>query len=274
MSQAEIPPGVDPTRPSSGRMYDYYLGGTENLPVDREAVQRMLDLGLDLSDMAWANRGFLQRAASWMAAEHGIDQFIDLGAGLPTQNNTHEAVQAIRPTARVAYVDNDPMILAHAQSLLEGTEHVVYISGDFREPDKTLNHPEVRELIDFSRPVGLMCVALLHFVKDSEQPRALISTYLDAVPSGSFLAISHATADQLIPAAESGSVQAYSNSTAQMNFRSKQEVTGLFDGLEIVPPYPGAVPEPTWLGLWAAEDPDAADSEGGRLGYCAVGRKP
>jgi hypothetical protein len=274
MGQAEIPPGVDPTRPSSARMYDYYLGGTENLAVDRDAVQRMLDLGLDLSDMAWANRGFLQRAASWMAAEHGIDQFIDLGAGLPTQNNTHEAVQRVMPSARVVYVDNDPMILAHARSLLEGVEHVVFIPGDFRKPDDTLSHPDVRQLIDFTRPVGLMCVALLHFVADEEQPKALLDTYLSAVPSGSYLAISHATADQLRPAAESGSVEAYSKSTAQMHFRSKQAVTTLFDGLQIVPPYADAAPEPTWLGMWGAEDPAAADSEGGRLGYCAVGRKP
>ena len=255
-------------------MYDYYLGGTTNLPVDREAAQRMLDLGLDLSDMAWANRGFLQRAATWIAAHHGVDQFIDIGTGLPTQNNTHEAVQRIAPHARVAYVDNDPMVVAHARSLLEGVRHVAFIAGDFRHPEGILSHPDVRRLINLARPLGLMCVAMLHFISDEENPKALLDAYLAAVPSGSFLAVSHATADQLGPSAERASREAYRQATAQMTFRTKREITELFDGLDMVPPYAGATPEPTWLGLWGAEDPDAADSEGGRLGYCAVARKP
>jgi hypothetical protein len=273
MSQAEIPPGVDPTRPSPGRLYDYFLGGTDNFEIDRRTAEAILQLEPDLPDAVWANRGFLQRCVAWMA-ENGVDQFLDIGAGLPTRNNTHEAAQKVNPKARVAYVDDDPMVAAHAKSLLEGARNTVFVQGHFQSPETILTNSDVRALIDFSRPVGLLAVALLHFVPRFEDPIGLLHRYLDMIPSGSFLAISHATADHQAPAKVEKGLEIYAAASNKLTLRSKAEVTEFFDGLQIVPPYPGARAEVTYVSLWGAEDPELADSDGGRLGYCAVARKP
>src|SRR5690606_26930373 len=168
----EAPMGVDPTRPSPARVYDYMLGGTENYEADRRAAEQMLALEPDLRDAVSANRGFLLRAARWMAAE-GVDQFLDIGAGLPTQNNTHQAAQQVAPDARVVYVDNDPEVVAHGRALVDASRHTVFIEGRFEEPDGILQHPEVTGLLDFDRPVGLLLVALLHFVPEQEDPYGL-----------------------------------------------------------------------------------------------------
>jgi S-adenosyl methyltransferase len=284
MSETEwVPPGVDPTRPSSGRLYDYYLGGTENLEVDRKAAAVLKQLIPELEDAAWANRGFLQRSAQWLALECGITQFIDIGAGLPTRNNTHEAVQfrdfeaeaeGVDLRARVVYVDSDLMVVMHAKQLLEDVPYTAFVLGDLRDPQGVLNHPDTRALIDFDQPVALMLAAVAHFVPDSEDPWGIVAEYMDAFAPGSYLALSHATADNQNQETAKKGTAVYDQATEQLHLRSKAEITRFFDGLELIPPYDGAKAELTYVGLWGAEDAAAADSDGSRWLYAGVGRKP
>jgi hypothetical protein len=263
----------DAGKPAVARMYDYLLGGTYNLPVDRVAVDGLRTRLPEVTDIAWANRGFLQRAARWLA-ETGVEQFIDLGAGLPTANNTHEAVQKIRPDARVVYVDNDPDVVTAAAHLLTGVPAAAAIAGDLRAPEALLGDPTVRSLIDFSRPVALLMVAVVHFVPDEDDPAGLVHRYLERLVPGSYLALSHATFDRQ-PAARVAEVEAtYAGSTNPLHARGREEVSRFFDGLQIVPPWDGAEPRLAFLGEWGAEDPVLADSDGSRWGYAAVAKKP
>ena len=174
MTADEIPPGVDPNVPTPARLYDYFLGGTNNFEIDRQLAQRIKDIVPEVSDSAWANRAFHRRAATWLAAERGLDQYIDIGAGLPTQGNTHELVRASVPGARVVYVDNDPMVLAHGRALLEGISGVEMVMADIRDPESVLSQPVLTELIDLSRPVGLLITGVLYFVADEADPWGLI----------------------------------------------------------------------------------------------------
>jgi S-adenosyl methyltransferase len=267
-----LPPGVDPTKPSAGRLYDMYLGGDQYLEVDRVAADRIRALIPEIEDAAATNRIFLQRATRWMA-KSGIDQFIDIGAGLPTRFNTHQAAQAINPDARIVQVDNDPMIYGHAQELLRGVKGVTYITADFRQPEAILDHPEVRAQIDFRRPVGYLMVAVIHFVADDDDPYGLVRRYLAAVPSGSRLAISHITAEGQAPAKVQRFLDVYANASEQLYFRTRAEVKQMFTGLELIPPYEGAEPDVCHLGEWGASDPREADVSG-TWAICGVGRKP
>ena len=269
-----VPPGVDPTTPAPARLYDYYLGGSNNFEADR-VVAEQLRLGLpELSDAAWANRGFHQRAAGWLAANKGIRQFIDVGAGLPTQGNTHEVVQRAAPDARVVYVDHDPMVLAHASQLLSGTPATALVLADLREPEQVLGHANLRELIGFSEPAGLLMTAVLHFVPDSADPWGLVQRYMSALAPGSYLVLSHATGDRLPPRAIEAMMKTYENATEKLVLRSRPEVERFFTGLELVPPYDGAEPAVTFTGQWGAVDPDSADSDGSRVLYCGVAKCP
>src|ERR1017187_641017 len=199
MSDAErVPPGVDASRPSPARMYDRYLGGTANFQADRDAVDRILELVPEIRDAAWANRGFLQRAVRWMA-EHVIRQFVDLGAGLPTQRCTHEVAREILPDARVLYTDNDPGVIAHGHEILAGVPGTAVIEADFRQPGDLLDRPEVKRLIDFAEPVGLLIVAVTQFIPDADDPWSLLASYLDMLVPGSYLALSAPTADRMAP---------------------------------------------------------------------------
>lgn len=275
MSEAEhAPPGVDMTRPSPARLYDYFLGGTHNLAVDRAYGDKLRAVVPDLEDGAWANRAFHQRAAGWLAAEQGIRQFIDIGSGLPTQTNTHEAVHKIAPGARVVYVDNDPMVGFYAAQLLARDGTTAVITADLRDPDTVLAHPDLRALIDFAQPVGLLMTAVMHFVADSSDPWGLVARYVDATAPGSYLALSHFTADKLPPAFVQVTQDIYANATAATHPRSRAEVARFFAGLELVPPHRDAEPAIGYVGVWGAEDPEAADSEGSRAFYCGVARRP
>ena len=269
-----VPPGVDPSAPAPARLYDYYLGGSNNFEADRIAAER-LRLGLpELSDAAWANRGFHQRAAGWLAADKHIRQFIDIGAGLPTQGNTHEVVQRAVPDARVVYVDHDPMVLAHAQQLLGDTAATTFVLADLRDPASVLGDPALRELIDLSEPTGLLMTAVLHFVADSLDPWGLVQRYVAALAPGSHLVLSHATGDRLPPRAVRAMVKTYENATEKLVLRSRPEVERFFTGLDLVPPYAGAEPGISFTGQWGAVDPIAADSDGSRVLYCGVARCP
>lgn len=278
MAEAEAeeaaPPGVDTATPSAARLYDYYLGGTTNFRVDRIAGDRLREALPDLSDAAWANRGFHQRSARWMAAEHGIRQFIDIGSGLPTQGNTHEVVREVAADARVLYVDNDPMVAAMADRLLADEGHTDLIVADLRDPDEVLNHPARRKLIDLDEPTGLLMTAVVHFVADGSDPRGLVRRYAGVLAPGSYVALSHATADKLPPRAVQAMYDTYANTSTQIYLRTREEVERLFDGLDLVPPYRGAEPGLSYVGVWGADDPEAADSEGSRVLYCGVGRRP
>jgi trans-aconitate methyltransferase len=219
------------------------------------------------------NRAFHQRTARWIAADQGVRQFVDIGSGLPTQGNTHGIVQKVVPGAHVVYVDIDPMVRAYASELLADDGTTAIITADLRQPDAVLNDPELRRLIDFDEPVGLMMTAVLHFVGDDADPWALVARYVAELAPGSYLALSHATYDRLPPALVRASTEEYAQATPDWRPRPRAEVERFFEGLQIVPPYKGADPAVTHPGVWGAEDPGLADSDGSHWWYCGVGRR-
>lgn len=271
--EEEIPPGVDPTRPSPARMYDRFLGGTANFQADRDAADEILRLVPEIRDAAWANRGFLLRAVRWMA-ERGIRQFIDLGAGLPAQRCTHEVAHQVVPDARVLYTDNDPGVIAHGRQILAGVPGVALLQADFCEPEDLLGNLQARELINFAEPAGLLIVSVVQFITDADDPWGLVARYMEALAPGSYLALSAAGTSRII-APKAHRIEAiYAGSTVPAVVgRSQADIARFFTGLEIVSPYPGADLVPVFVGLWNCEDPVAADSSGSRMSYAAVGRK-
>jgi hypothetical protein len=267
-----VPPGVDPSVPSPARLYDFYLGGRHNFPADRAAAQRIITALPDLPDAAWANRSFHQRAARWLA-EQGIRQFIDVGSGLPTVGNTHEIVQAVAADARVVYVDNDPMVALFSAELLKDTQTATVVTADLRDPPAVLGHPELRALIKDGEPTGLLMTAVMHFVAPSSDPWGLVDRYMASLAPGSYLALSHVTADRLPPRGVEEGIDVYSRATENIYVRSRDEVQRFFDHLDVVPPYPGAAAAVCYVGEWSAEVPALADSDGSRMLYCAVARR-
>ncbi|GGT71002.1 SAM-dependent methyltransferase [Actinomadura citrea] len=273
MSETEqAPPGVDTTVPTPARMYDYYLGGTDNFEVDRAAAEKVLVNMPEAGDTAWANRGFLQRSVRWLALR-GIRQFIDIGAGLPTMNNTHDAAQAVASDARVLYADNDPMVRAHAEKLLAGSTGTAFITADFRDPDGLLGHEVTGKMVDLTRPVALLVVALVHFIPDEDDPWGIVREYMDRLAPGSYLVLSAGTGDRQADRAVGTLREVYAKSTASVHPRSRTEIERFFTGMEIVPPWEGAAAKVCYIGEWGAEDPEAADSDGSRWAYCAVARR-
>jgi hypothetical protein len=267
------PEGLDATRPSPARIYDYMLRGTHHFEADEKAAERILTVVPEIRDCAWSNRGFHQRAAAWIARQ-GVRQFLDIGSGLPTVGNTHEVVRKIHPDARVVYVDNDPMVELHSQRILDDSSQVSVLCADLRDPDSILGHPAVRALIDPAEPTGLLMTAVLMFVADEDDPWSLVARYVAALRADSYLAVSHLTDDAKPPLMVDGFRRVFDHATQQMHFRSKAQIERFFDGLELVPPYDGATPAVTYSGLWGAEDVQMADSDGSRWLYCAVARKP
>jgi hypothetical protein len=255
-------------------MYDYVLGGTHNFPADREAAERVRAQSPDLEDAAWVNRAFHQRAARWLAAERGIRQFIDVGSGLPTLGNTHDVVQQVAADARVVYVDIDPMVRAYAAELLAGDGTTAVVTADLREPGLLLADPGLRALIDFSQPTGLLMTAVLHFVADGSDPWGLVASYLAALAPGSYLVLSHGTYQGLPPGLVQTSQDVYANATQSMHLRSREQIARFFTGLQLVPPYPDAEPAVTYVGMWGADDPKLADSDGSRWWFGGVARRP
>lgn len=262
-----------PEKPFVAGMYDYYLGGTANSAADRAAVEQIRAVLPEIGEAAWANRGFLQRAVRWMAAECGVRQFIDIGAGLPTQRNTHEVVADVFPDGHVVYVDIDPRVIERGTELLGGRPGTSVIEADLRDADGILGHPETRRLIDLSQPVGLLLIAVTQFVGDGEDPWGLVKRYLDAFAPGSFLALSAPTGDFQADRITDEVREVYARTPTPGTPRTRAAVERFFDGLEVVPPYLGAEPKVTFAGLWGAEDPGAADDDGARWFYAAVGRK-
>jgi S-adenosyl methyltransferase len=268
----DVPPGVDPSRPTPARIYDYFLGGANNFAADRRAAEVLKAQAPDVVDAMWANRGFHGRAAVWMARQ-GIRQFIDIGSGLPTQNNTHEAVQRVARGIHVVYVDIDPLVAAHSAPLLAGDGSTAVIAADVRAPGSVLGHTRLRRLIDFAKPTGVLMSAVMHFVADDADPWGLVDGYMAAVAPGSYLALSHGTYENLPPRLVQAGLDTYAAATEHAYPRSRAEVERFFDGLELVPPYSGAAAAVTYVGLWGAEDLDLADSDGSRSMYCGVARR-
>jgi hypothetical protein len=253
-------------------MYDYMLGGRDNYDVDRAAVEKIRAVLPEVGAAAWANRGFHQRAAKWMA-QQGIVQFVDVGCGLPTMDNTHQVVQRVNPAARVAYIDHDPMVIAHARGLLTHDGRTSVIVADVRDPESVLTALHLDGLIEFAEPVGLLCTAVMHFVAAEDDPYGCVHRLVAALAPRSYLALSHVTADQMPPMAIAAGVAAYENATEQVHPRSRAEVKRLFDGLTILPPYLSAPPELCRIGLWGAEDPQVAADDSGQPWWAGVGQK-
>ncbi|GAB2833302.1 SAM-dependent methyltransferase [Actinocorallia aurea] len=241
-----VPQDIDITRPHPARMYDYYLGGKDNFSADRAAADAALAAAPDMAVTARANRAFLGRAVRHVTAEAGIRQILDIGTGIPTAGNTHQVAHEVDPSIRVVYVDNDPMVLVHANALMadgsRGTTSVV--QADLRDPAAILALPQVRDAIDFDEPVALLLVAILHFIKDAEQPGEIVATLRDALPKGSHLVLSHCTLDFSDPETGDALREIYSKATAPLVPRTHAEILAYFDGFDLVSP--GLVHLPSW----------------------------
>jgi hypothetical protein len=229
---------IDMTKPHPARRYDYWLGGKDNFQADRDAAEAIAAVFPHIRTAARENRAFMQRAVKFLAAEAGIRQFLDIGTGLPTANNVHDVAQGIAPESRIVYVDNDPLVLTHARALLTSSEQgaTAYIDADVRNPEKILSDPAVRDTLNWSEPVALLLVAVLHFIEDSEDPYAIVDRLVSALPAGSYLVLSHATFDPLD--AETIAAMDAVNATIKPRFspRSLSEVSRLLDGLDLLEP--------------------------------------
>src|SRR5579875_616668 len=267
---ADVPRDIDVSRPHPSRVYDYMLGGKDNFAADRETAAKVLRNWGSARTSARENRAFHGRAVRYLAAEAGIRQFLDIGTGLPSANNVHEVAQAIAPESRVVYVDNDPVVLAHARALLASHPHgrTAYIEADLREPEKILTDPVTRATLDFSEPIALMLVSILHFIPDEDGPRRIVTALLDALPSGSYLAASHATAEHN-PGELAGAGRVYSDAGLRGALRTAEEFADLaFAGLELVEP--GLVLVSDWRPEPGSLRPQPAEVSM----YGAVARKP
>ena len=228
-----VPSDVDLSKPNAARVYDYILGGANNFEVDREFAKRLVAMIPDAQAVAQENRGFLRRVVAFLA-ERGIRQFVDLGSGIPTVGNTHDVAQRIDPGARVVYVDNEPVAVAHSELILQDNENADILREDVRDVSAVLRHPVTRRLIDFDQPVAILMFAVLHFVPDAEDPYRLVARYRDATVPGSCLAISHGTADGRPEMTDV--VAQYRNTANPVTERNMDEVVRLFSGYELVPP--------------------------------------
>jgi hypothetical protein len=257
-------------RPHPARVYDYLLGGKDNFAADRAAAAAGLKANPNSRIPPRENRAFLRRAVRYLAREAGISQFMDIGTGIPTSPNVHEIAQDADPKARVVYVDNDPIVLSHARALLTAgpAGKTAYIDADLRDTAKILNSADLHTTLDLSRPVGLLLIAIMHFIPDADHPYALAGQLLDGLPSGSYLALSHLTGD-FDPAAWEGVAAVYRRSGVIMQVRPRPAVERFFAGLDLVDP--GVVSLPRWrpASIDVGQPDDAAVSV-----YGGVGRKP
>jgi S-adenosyl methyltransferase len=240
-------PEIDASRAHPARMYDYLLGGKDHFEADREAIGALLQAVPNARTGARENRAFLGRAVAYLVAEAGIRQFLDIGSGLPTASNVHEVAQSIAPDSRVVYVDNDPIVTAHARALL--TSHpagrTAYVQADLHDPEAILRHPSVRDTLDFGKPVALMLVAVLHFFPDDQDPAGIVSTLVSALPAESYLVASQTTTDFHDAAQAAGGVRAVQRAGLPFQARTAADFADLaFAGLDLVAP--GIVPVSEW----------------------------
>ncbi|WP_426512643.1 SAM-dependent methyltransferase [Dactylosporangium sp. McL0621] len=263
-------PKIDTTVPHPARRYDYWLGGKDNFAADRESGDAVAAAFPTIRTAIIENRAFLRRAVTFLTAQAGIRQFFDIGTGIPTSPNVHEIAQSIAPTARVVYVDNDPVVLSHARALMTSAPEgaTAYIDADLRDPNKILNDADLRRVLDMSAPVALMLVAILHFIPAEADPYGIVARLVDALPSGSYLVMSHATYDFMPPEAIA-KLDAADSGQIKFNPRSRDDFARFFDGLELLPPGIVSIAE------WRAEDEPAPRPTAAEMAsHCAVARKP
>ncbi|MEJ3745266.1 SAM-dependent methyltransferase [Actinomycetes bacterium KLBMP 9797] len=259
------PESIDIERPSGARMYDYYLGGSHNFAVDRAAAQAMIAALPEIPLMAQANRAFLRRAVRYLV-DAGIRQFLDLGSGIPTVGNVHEIAQGMAPDARVVYVDIDPVAVAHSRHLLGRNDRAVAIQEDIRHPERILDYPDVRKLIDFDEPVAVLVVSVLHYIAEGDRPADILAALRRHLVPGSYLVLSHAcveggTAEEL---AEVTAI--YDRTDSPLKYRPRSEVAGYFAGYELVPP--GLV----WVPTWRPDESGGAERVERTVHFGGVGR--
>ena len=257
--------------PHTARIYDYYLGGKDNFPADREAAEQTLKVYPDAPIAARQNRAFVHRVTRFLVAEAGIRQFLDIGTGIPTSPNLHEVAQSIAPECRVVYADNDPIVLAHARALLTSTPEgrTAYLDADLREPDRILESAELRDTLDLTRPVALSILAVMHFIPDSDDPYGIVRTLVDALPSGSYLTFSHGTADFSPGGEVSRASEVYRKRGIPGTARTLAQVERFFEGLEIIEPGIQLVHR------WRPDDSVPTDLTESQVSvYGGVGRKP
>ena len=241
------PAEIDITRPHPARTWDYYLGGKDNFAADRAVADKVIAAWPGMRVSARENRKFLGRAVQYLAGEAGIDQFLDIGSGLPTASNVHEVAQAINPAARVVYVDNDPLVLVHARALLTSSPEgkCAYIQADLRQPETILNAPATRETLDFNRPIALILASVVHFLLPEDEPARIIKTLVDALPSGSYVAASHGSAEYGTQEEADVIIRLITASGVRIATRDSSDFAELvFDGLSLVAP--GVVLLPEW----------------------------
>ncbi len=243
--QESAPPGIDTRIPNMARMYDYALGGKDNFAADREAVEKLFSFSPENKYVPRANRRFLGRAVRFAAAQ-GISQFLDLGTGLPSQGHVHEVVAEINPDAHVVYVDYDPVVVNHARALLVDSDSVSAVQADIRDPEGILAHPGVTGLIDFSRPVAVLFVAVLHGIPDRDDPAGIVRAFAGCMAPGSYLILSHLTSEGHPPALVAQKEEIFARSNAPVSYRSRAEILRMFNGFNLVEPGLTAVTQ--WRG--------------------------
>jgi SAM-dependent methyltransferase len=257
---------VDLERPSASRVYDCYLGGSHNFPVDRELAKRVIELWPEVPESVQANRAFLRRSVRYLVKQ-GITQFLDLGSGIPTEGNVHEVAQVASPAARVVYVDIDPVAVIHSRDILAGNQRADIVRADLRDVAAILDDPRTKRLIDPARPLGVLMVAILHFIPDAADPANIVAQYRKMMVPGSYLVVSHASPearpDRVEPIAE-----LYRRTATPFTMRSRRQIEALLDGFDLVSP--GVVYPP----LWRPDSPADVDDRPERFsGYVAVGRR-
>jgi hypothetical protein len=265
MPDAKFRPDV----PNVARMYDYMLGGKDHYPADRAAAQRAFAATPEdvVRGGVLQNRKFLGRAVRYLAGELGVRQFLDIGTGLPTMNNVHEVAYAAAAGTRVVYVDNDPVVIAHGRDMLNGVPNATIIPGDLRDPAGILADGVLRSWLDFSQPIAVLLVAVLHFISDEEDPRGIVAALMDAVPPGSYLVVSHVSADGYAKAANAA--RAWDDASAGLHMRSRAEVEAMLAGFSLVDPG-----ELVWTAQWHPdEQTPPIDSPGGATVWCGIARK-
>ncbi|MEV7226456.1 MULTISPECIES: SAM-dependent methyltransferase [Polymorphospora] len=266
MDQSSGPPTeIDMNRPSAARVYDYFLGGAHNFEIDRQLAAQIAGMTPNLADTMRAGRALLRRAVRVLVAE-GIDQFLDIGSGIPTVGNVHEVAQAANPEARVVYVDIDPVAVAHSRSILDGNDRCAVLHADLREPERILAEATATGLIDLGRPVAILLAGVVHFVPDADDPGAILATLRGATVPGSYLLISHSTFEDQ-PQEMLDAQRLSARTSTEITLRSKAEVTAFFGDFTILPP--GVVHMP----LWRPDVPSDVDDHPERFGaFGALGR--
>jgi O-methyltransferase involved in polyketide biosynthesis len=261
--------GFDTSVASPARIWNYWLGGKDNFAADREAATKMLEVLPSMPQLARMGRRLLVETVQELAGQRGVRQFLDIGAGLPAADNTHQVAQRTAPESRIVYADNDPVVIRHAEALLnsdpEGTTD--YLLADLRDPEKIL--AGAARTLDFSQPVAILLLGVLHFIPDAEDPYGIVARLADGVPPGSFMVIGHGASD-IQPEAAAELMRRYNQmSSATLTLRSEEQVARFFDGLKLIEP--GLMPLSEW---WQSETPPQSDVLASLIGYCGIGEKP